>query len=274
MEDLSTEADKYTNDQRLAVIVVATDDFEIYHEVVSELQERGVPFCTVEPDAKIPVDSSVVITDESNSAGIAKAQMKDNPHDLDTISIVEATPGRPREAVEKALTVLRGEGARTVVGIDPGDRPGVAVLSGDVVVATFEVAPSAVPSLVAAEVADAPDPLVRIGDGARLVGARIIDDLEDVPVELVDETGTTPYLGEGARGVGDIVAAINIARREGDRIETRDVEPTVGELDRIKQRSRKQSQTNRAIDTDLARRVAAGELTVEEALEEHREKTG
>lgn len=254
------------------MIVVATRDFEVYHEVVSELRERGVPFCTVEPDEDIPANSSVVITDKSNSAGIIEARMEENPHDVDTIPIVEATPGRPRNAVEKSLTVLRGGGGRTIVGIDPGDRPGVAVLSGDVVVATFEVAPSDVPSLVAAEVADAPDPLVRIGDGARLVGARIIDNLEDVPVELVDETGTTPYLGEGARGVGDIVAAINIARIEGDRIETRDVEPTVGELDRIKEQSRKQSQTNRAIDTDLAHRVAVGELTVEEALERHREK--
>jgi len=125
--------------------------------------------------------------------------------------------------------------------------------------------------VVGEEVEDAVDPLVRVGDGARLVGARIIDDLS-VPVELVDETGTTPYLGAGTRGIGDVLAAVNIARIEGERVDKRDIDPTAGELQRIKDRSRERSETNRAIDETLARRVAGGELTIEEALAEHREE--
>jgi hypothetical protein len=101
-----------------------------------------------------------------------------------------------------------------------------------------------------------------------LVGARLIDDL-DIPVELVDERGTTPYLGTGARGMDDVLAAVNIARREGRRVESRQVDPTQGELDVIKARSRRASETNREIDDALARRVAAGDLSVEEALAEH-----
>ena len=120
------------------------------------------------------------------------------------------------------------------------------------------------------EVADAVDPIVRIGDGARLQGARLVNDLDDVTVELVDETGTTPYLGTGARGMGDVLAAVNIARLEGDRIDSREVDPTAGELQRIKDRSRQLSGDDRTIDEGLARRVAAGDLTVEEALDEHR----
>ena len=121
----------------------------------------------------------------------------------------------------------------------------------------------------AVEVADAAEPLIRIGDGARLRGAKIIDDIENVHVELVDETGTTPYLGSGARGMGDVLAAVNIARLEGDRIEDRDVEPTGGEIQRIQDRSRERSEDGRAIDEALARRVAVGELTMTQALEEH-----
>jgi len=83
---------------------------------------------------------------------------------------------------------------------DPGERPGIAVLSGDTVVAAFQVPAAKAAEEVRREVEDAVDPVVRIGDGARLVGARLVDDLTDVPVELVDETGTTPYLGTGARG--------------------------------------------------------------------------
>ncbi|MCH7660925.1 MAG: hypothetical protein IH933_10215, partial [Euryarchaeota archaeon] len=125
--------------------------------------------------------------------------------------------------------------------------------------------------LVLDEVRGGIDPLVRIGDGARLRGATIINALDDVRIELVDETGTTPSLGTGTRGMGDVLAATNIARLEGEAIKRREIEPTDGELTTIKRRSREQSSENREIDTELARRVAHGELTIEEALAEHRE---
>lgn len=241
------------------MIVVATEDFEVYHDVVSELRDRGVTFTTIEPGEQVPAEASVILTSED-----------DEPTVPPGVDHVRATPGAARTAVEEAVTLLRGGRGRTVVGIDPGETPGIAVLSGDVVVATFQVPPDEVASVVHDEIAEAPNPLVRIGDGARLIGARIIDDLGDVPVELVDETGTTPYLGRGTRGISDIIAAVNIARMEGDPIDERDIEPTAGELQRIRERSREQSTENRAIDGGLARRVARGELTIEEALTEHR----
>ena len=140
------------------------------------------------------------------------------------------------------------------------------------VVAAFAVPLADAGEVVREEIAEAVDPLVRVGDGARIQGAKIIDDLADVPVELVDETGTTPYLGTGARGMGDVLAAVNIARLAGERVDSRPVDPTAGELQRIKDRSRERSDTNRAIDERFARRVAAGDLSIEEALEAHREE--
>jgi hypothetical protein len=241
------------------VLAVATEDFEVYHDLVTDLRERDVPFTTLEPGAAFPPGTDVVVT--------AAGEDVDAPEGA---TVVEATPGNPRAAVEEAVTALRGASGRTVVGIDPGERPGIAVLSGDVVVATFQVPPQTVPEVVHRETEDAADPLVRIGDGARLVGARIVDEL-DVPVELVDEAGTTPYLGAGTRGLGDVIAAVNIARMEGERIESREVDPTAGELKRIQDRSREAGQSNREIDADLARRVASGDLTIGEALEQHRE---
>jgi hypothetical protein len=241
------------------VIVVATADFEVYHELVGALEERDVTFTTVEPDEPIPEDATGVLTSE-----------RDDVEPDAGVPVVRAEPGEPRRAIDALLARLREGTGRLVVGIDPGDRPGIAVLVGETVVATFQVPAEQVGDVVAAEVADATDPLVRIGDGARLVGSQIVDDLPDVPVELVDETGTTPYLGTGARGMGDVLAAVNIARRSGDRIDERAVEPTTGELRRIQERSRERSEANRAIDEGLARRVAVGELSLREALAEHR----
>lgn len=241
------------------MIVVATEDFELYHGVVNELRDRGVRFTTQEPDEPLADTTKLLITGNEDEWTI----------DID-VEIVRADAQTPRSAVERALALLRG-GGRTIIGIDPGDRPGIAVFSGKMIVAAFHVPITDAAETIAQELEGAVDPLVRIGDGARLKGGRIIDELPDVPVELVDETGTTPSLGTGARGMGDVLAAANIARIEGEPVHSREIEPTAGELQAIKQRSREQSGGDRTIDETLARRVALGELSIEQALEKHRE---
>jgi hypothetical protein len=239
------------------VIVVATADFEVYHEVVGELRDRDVAFTTVEPGDPLPAGTDVVVTASGDDV------------DVD-VPVVRADPGRERLAVERALSRLRGDATGTVVGVDPGTQPGVAVLRGGMVVAAFQVPVEDAAEVVRDEVAGDEDAVVRVGDGARMAGARILEDLEDATVELVDETGTTPHLGSGARGMGDVLAAVNIALTPGEAVEGRSVEPTEGEIEVVKARSREKSEENRTITADLARRVAAGQLTLEEALAEHR----
>jgi hypothetical protein len=247
------------------VIVVSTDDFELYHDLVGELRDRGVEFTTVEPGDPLPDRAQAVVRGPDDPPVAADADRRE----AGPLARVVAAPGDSRGAVDDVLAALRGGEGRTVVGVDPGERPGIAVLSGGEVVAAFHVPLADAADRVRAEVADDVSPLVRVGDGARLHGARLLDALDDVPVEVVDETGTTPHLGAGARGMGDVLAAVNIARREGERGASPTVEPTAGELQRIKDESRRRSTGDRTIDERLARRVAAGDLTVEEALEEH-----
>ena len=140
-------------------------------------------------------------------------------------------------------------------------------------VAAFQVPLADAPAVVERELEGVVDPVVRIGDGARLKGAKLIDAISGfAAVELVDETGTTPYLGSGARGMGDVLAAVNIARLGGEPTDGREVEPTAGELQSIKRESRQRSAGDRTITDTLARRVARGELTLDEALDEHREE--
>ena len=262
-------------------VVVATENFELYHGVVNELRDRGVTFTTVEPGDSLPDSATVSIRAEGDEAGLDRERTGDEKTDDERtgdektderpdVETVVADPEDPRHAVDEALARLRSGEGRTIVGVDPGTRPGIAVLSGEVVVAAFHVPLADVAETVRREVEDAVDPVVRIGDGARLQGGQLVRELEDAPVELVDETGTTPYLGTGARGMGDVLAAVNIARLEGERVEGRDVNPTAGELQVIQNRSRERADDNREIDEELARRVAAGELTLEEAMEEHR----
>jgi hypothetical protein len=253
------------------VIVVATDDFEVYHGVVGELRDRGVAFTTVEVGEDLPEGAEVVLAAEGETTSQGGEDGRAGTTDADVPAVV-VDPDAPRKAVEEALALLRGGGGRTVIGVDPGENPGIAVLSGETVIAAFHVPAGRAAEVVESELAGAVDPVVRVGDGARIQGARIIDGIADARVELVDETGTTPYLGTGARGMGDVLAAVNIARSEGEPVESREFEPTAGEIQRVQDRSRELSEDNRAIDADLARRVARGELAVEDALERHREQ--
>lgn len=229
---------------------------------MGELRERGVSFTTVRPDEDLPDGTRVVITAPTD-------ELEPSDDDGRPVHVV-VDADDARHGVEEALAALRSDEGRTVVGVDPGPRPGIAVLVGEVVVAAFHVPLADAVDVIHREVEDTPDALVRVGDGDRLQSAKLINDLTDVRVEMVDETGTTPYLGTGARGMGDVLAAVNIARLEGEAVENREIEPTPGELQRIKNESRAQSVDNRTIDETLARRVASGELTIDEALEVHR----
>lgn len=239
------------------MIVVATENFEVYHELVGALRGRGAEFTTISADDALPEEASVVIVgpDETREADVP---------------VVVADPADPRAAVDEAMAALVGSDGRVIVGVDPGARPGIAVLVDDGVVAAFQVPVADAAATIERELDGAVDPLVRIGDGARRHGARLLEDLTDVPIELVDETGTTPHLGPGARGMGDVLAAVNIARRTGTPIEGRSIDPTDGEIQVIKSRSRERSSDEQTITETLARRVAKGDLTLDEAIAEHR----
>lgn len=249
------------------MIVVATNDFERYHEAVTTLRGRGTTFTTIEPGDELPDRTSVVLTTREDVRTVdGEPGLLGDRTDAD---VVYADDGM-RSAIEEALVILRGSDGRTVIGVDPGARPGIAVRVGETIVAAFQVPLADAVSVIERELDGAADPIVRIGDGARLHGAQIVNELPEVTIELVDETGTTPHLGSGASGMGDVLAAVNIASIEGEPIDSREIEPTAGELKRIKTESRQRSSGALTISESLARRVAAGDLTIEEAIDRHR----
>lgn len=183
----------------------------------------------------------------------------------------------PNSTINAALRILKGKTwlGQIVIGIDPGKNPGIAVLEDGQVIEVHHVTAREVTNIILHILEEYPNEntIIKIGNGARLVRTQLINSLLDlnIPIEVVDETGTSPTMGRGLHSseVSDIIAAINIAKLTGTVVGKQEVEPSMGEIKRIQEYSREHSNGKASIPRNLARKVAKGEITIEEAIEIH-----
>ncbi|MDP2844690.1 MAG: hypothetical protein Q8N79_01260 [Candidatus Methanoperedens sp.] len=217
------------------------------------------------PSQPIPANVGVIITTEGESEDIDFSR--------DRIVIAD----KPQATLDKAVSLLFGEDfEQIIIGIDPGKYPGMAVLGNNKTISVHHVSVGEVCPLIKRIMRDYNDKkiMVRIGHGARLIRSQLINGILDLglAVEMVDETGTTPHLGKGVHGqvISDITAAINIARIPGKNVGKQFIEPSHGEVRVIQEHSREYSNGRSTIPRTLARAVAKGELTLDEAVEIHK----
>ena len=108
----------------MKTIGVYTKDFSLYHDVIKALKRRVIPYVSLNSLDDIPRRIGVILTSEEEVASIPllKAVAADAYESVDS-------------AVDLALQKLTGKElySKLVVGIDPGERPGVAVVGDDVV---------------------------------------------------------------------------------------------------------------------------------------------
>lgn len=183
---------------------------------------------------------------------------------------------RPQATLDKAISLLYGEDfEQIIIGIDPGKYPGIAVLGNNKTISVHHVSVGEVCPLIRRIMREFENKkiIIRIGHGARLIRSQLINAIIDLglQVEMVDETGTTPHLGKGVHGqvISDIIAAINIALIPGKIVGKQFIEPSNGEVRVIQESSREYSNGRSTIPRLLARAVAKGELTLDEAVERH-----
>jgi hypothetical protein len=233
----------------------------LFQDITKTLREKGLKFVTIAPSDAIGREIGVVITSKEEASAITFP------------NVVVASD--PETTVNEAIRRLRNGALLgcAVIGIDPGEEPGIAVLSNGIVEAVYRVPLGQAVGVIERIKQTYSDILVRIGHGARLASMRLANSLvaQGVPVELVDESGTSPYLGKGTGGtaISDIVAAINIAYTQGVRVGHQEILPSKGEIRWIQERSRELSEGRTTISRQLAKRVAIGEITIKEALTEH-----
>ncbi len=197
-------------------IAVATVSGKVYFLLINELKERNMSFVSFIPGESVPATTKVVITTE-----------KEKPL-IDYDKIVIYNEGKePSTAVNEALKILQGKEKyeKIIIGIDPGEVFGLAVIADGKVVETrncFGV------NEISKEIGNiiktfdiSADIIVKIGNGVPIYKelVQVLDSElpSKVTLEVVSEAGTDRPTRNGShrRGLRDIASAIRIAARNG-----------------------------------------------------------
>jgi hypothetical protein len=202
-----------------AEIAVATVSGKAYYLIVNELKKKNIPFLSITPNEPIPVETRVVIT------------TAEEKHLINHEKILVYHPEIETEAlINEALQIIQGKEfyEKIVIGVDPGEVFGLAVLADGKVIETgncFSVSETLdmIRNILKnLEKTSATSVSIKIGDGVPEYKERLLSALDDalplnVTLESVSEAGTNRHLSETKhrRGLRDIVSAIRIAGRNG-----------------------------------------------------------
>ena len=201
---------------RIAVITVSG---KAYYIIVNELKRRNIPFLSLTPNESIPIGIKVVITTEDEKQFINHERVLTYKPDVE-----------PSVFANEAFQIVQGKETfeKVVIGVDPGEVFGLAVLVGGRVIETdncYSIRDAArrIESMVRG-LGNTPVTLisVKIGNGVPECEEKLLRALDKslptlVTLESVREEGTDSCLNEAKhrRGVRDIVSAIQIAGRNG-----------------------------------------------------------
>lgn len=211
-----------------ADIAVATVSGKAYYLIVNELRKRNIPFLSLTPNEPIPVEIKVVITTEKEKPLIKHEKV-----------LVYKDGANPEATVSDALQIIQGKEnfQKLVIGVDPGEVLGLAVLADGKVIETqncFSVGETIEKiKNILSNLENAPitSVSVKVGDGVPAYKEELLIALDNalpqnITLESVSEAGTSRNLDENKhrRGLRDIVSAIRIAGRNGRIFQRRKVD--------------------------------------------------
>ena len=202
-----------------AKIAVATISGKAYYLIVNELKKKNMPFISLTPNDSIPIEIKVVIT------------TKEEQRLIDHEKILVYNDGvEPEALINEALQIIQGKEyyEKIVIGVDPGEVFGVAVLADGKVVETgncfsIEETLDKIKNILRnLEKISITSVSVKVGNGVPVYNEKLLRVLDDalpsnIVLESVGEAGTDRYLNETEhrRGLRDIVSATRIAGRNG-----------------------------------------------------------
>jgi hypothetical protein len=198
-------------------VAVATVEGKAYFLIVNRLREQNLPFLSLMPGDVVAAGVKVVITTEKELSLVkfAKILVFTEDEDLDDLVI-------------EAKRILEGKEAyeRIVIGVDPGEAIGLAIIADGKVIekgncfSSQEVI-SSVNRAIKNVNFSVTNVSVRIGNGVPIY-KELLEALDEelpckVALEVVSEAGTNRPLKENrnSRRIRHIFSAIRIASRTG-----------------------------------------------------------
>ena len=243
----------------MARLAIRTEDFRLSFKLIEKLRLRNLEFEVI--DITKPIHNENIIWFSTPSEIVNHPTIGTPiPVEIDNID----------DAILSAIFQLKptGQSVSLIIGIDPGPYPGVAWIVDGAFNGIKELASVAelVPYLQKLiDIADFETVTVRIGDGAPLFRDRIINEciLQNWIVEQVNETKTSSGLIRNNHSI----SALRIAANSGAKVwQTRDLNPTDGDIKYIQTESRKRSNGKMTISRSTAVLVALGEMSMDEAI--------
>ena len=247
----------------MKTIGVFTKDFSLYYDLIKTLKKRKISFVSLTSLNHIPSGIGVILTSNSEL------------HDIKISNVIAADAYDSIDhAIDLAIQMLVGKDlySKVLIGIDPGEKPGIAVVGDEILLQKMNAkTPEEVVIIIKRVLREYPstETLIRIGHGSIITRNRIINSLISlcIPIEIVDETKTTPTQ-QTKRLEKDGEAAAAIALIRGGKVQRRlPLEPTKGDIRNIQERSRKLTGGKFSISEKTAKRVLEGSISLIEAIE-------
>jgi hypothetical protein len=196
-------------------VAVATVQGKAYFLIVNALKEQNIPFSSIIPGNPIFNRVKAVITTEKEKSRVNYGKI-----------LVFKSENELENIISEIKRILLGKEIfdRIVIGIDPGETIGLAVLADGKVIeesnnfSVRELSISALRAIRNVNFEDT-DVVVKIGNGTPIYRDMLID-LDDVlPIqirlEVVNEAGTDKPQKKHTRKIRHISSAIRIAGRSG-----------------------------------------------------------
>lgn len=198
-------------------VAIATVRGKAYFLIVNELKQRHIPFLSLMPSDPVRAEIRAVITtpQERHLVSHPKILAYDPESDPEILGIEITRILQGKETYENVI-----------VGVDPGEVFGIAVVADEFVVDTencdsVRATANKIRNTLRTIDPSKTEATVKIGNGVP-VHKELLDTLDaelqpEVKLEIVGEAGTNRYTREDKhrRGFRHMASAIQIARRKG-----------------------------------------------------------
>ncbi len=237
-------------------IGILMKDYKLEYDVEKELKTRGHNFILLDERGDLS-SCDVVLTDFKEGRNCIMC------HDA-------------KECIRRLQSYFYGkrEFSKIVIGIDPGPKPGIAVVGDGNVIEEIQLSDVSHVKNVIDDIRFGYAPksfIIRIGDGDIVNRNKIVNSLiDDYRIEMVNERNTSEAITNR-----NVESAKVIAFTRGRVIrEKLNIVVREGYIREIQRKSRIESRGEITISRTLAKRVALGDLTLGEAIDIARNKNG